>query len=319
MVGISGNLKPRLTIVHLIILCCVIPLLSSCQVEKTAVNFHVVGSSVIAVRAMRAVERFLVASYPQYQVELHLHGDQEQMLQAVSNTSNYFALLDAASISSLNSDVDGVPLFNVRSLFAVYYYFLHILVDASQLIDEERPRINRPILLYDFQDNKVLHNIGEKIFSTSTVKTEIISAVNGETIDQLQQGRVGAILFFDSYPSPLMLGSILPYTRARLLPLSETTAAILTESEEYLDVSRLPVSDYPNLINSEPILAVQIPMVLITDSATDIELVANLCQAFVENLREYRVLYPQFESLSVTDLDTGLGADQHVGMGSCAL
>lgn len=309
--------KQRRIIIYVVAMCCIVSALSSCQDERVAVDFHVIGNPVIAAQSARALARSFATSYPQHKTNVQLYSDQEQMIEALLNTPNSFALLDSASISTLKDNSDIVAVLGIRSLFAVYYYFLHILVDASQLINEEQPQINRPILFYDFQKNSALYNIGEQIFSTSAMETEIISEMNDGTIDQLQRGRVGAILFFDSYPSPLILDNIAPYTRARLLSLSKRPATNLIESVQYLDASLLPVSDYPYLINSESVLTVHIPMVLITDAATDIGLVADLCEVFVANIEGYRTLYPQFESLSVSNIGKGLGVEQHIGIGDC--
>lgn len=283
--------------------------LLSCRDPRIEVSFHVATTPPIALQSARAVRRFFSNAYPHYRVSVHSHASQGEVIDALLRHDNSFAFIAPSS--------PPLPPMGVRSVFAVYYNFLHILVDASYLIQEETPRLDAPILLYEYQPRAAMERVVTQVFGASSVGVQVTADINDDAIARLQRGEIGAVAFFDTYPSMLLSDIVASHTRVRLLPLSPAITSSIVEDTSYLGVDRLPVEAYPYLINSEPIPALYIPTILVTDNTTDSRLVSELCESFMRNILEYRTLYPQFESLLPTGTRRDTRVPVHIGANDC--
>ena len=299
----------------------VAPLISACKAPQTEVHFYALNTPEIESQSARALARLFSADYPQYRIVMRLYGSRSEMITDMYTTDNAFALIDAGSAFFIDRIVDADPPIsgtNIRTVFAAYQNFFHVLIDANALTDERQPRTNAPIAFHSPAWQFAFDEVGTQIFGPrANDGLRLLDTINSDTVVSLESGELGAIAFFDVYPSTLITASVPPYTRARLLPLTSSITDPIVADAPYLSVDLLPIDSYPNLINGQTLPALYIPTVLITARHTGAQLVSEVCRAFVDNFERYRTLYPHLDTLSSVDIQRGLGAAVHDGATDC--
>ena len=297
---------------------------SAASAASVSINIHVMGNMPTALQSAHTLARFLLSADLGYGVDIYTHLEYRDVIDSMRDIPNSFAIIDTPHLF-YNVDGDVAPnnapvvdTSNIRSLFALYQNFLHVLTNATALVDESNPRTGAPIAYYGAAHRTFISDIGAQIFNVrSDNMQELTMPVTTDLIRKLEQDLFGAIVFLDTYPSSLILSASTPYMHARLLPLSHNIIEDIVTDLPYVYNALLPIQLYPHVLNINAIPTLYTPTVLVTNTGTDMRIVQHICDVFKDNFQEYRTLYQQFELLTIDNVQRGLGIPLHAGVHDC--
>jgi len=285
------------------------------------ITIYVLRDQGLALRAARAIVRFVGAMESAYNFTILSLATHEEIIATVRATPHAFAIANAAQLLYINEASKPEAIIDtshIRALFALYQNFLHVLINPISLVDESSPKFSAPIIYYgqNIPASTRVH-IGRVLRVADGRARAVRQAIDSAAITRVETGELSALLFFDTYPSPAITMTLTPVNYTQLLPITSTLAEDILQDIGYLSTTTLPIKEYPYLINSIPVQTLSIPTVLITAAATDALLVREMCRAFNAHFEEYRTLYQQFEPLTRRTAQDSIGIPLHPQAEEC--
>jgi len=140
---------------------------------------------------------------------------------------------------------------------------------------------------------------------------EYVKAVEAPAL--LNDGRIDAFFYTVGHPN----GNIKEATAGRIkvfiIPIRGEGVEAMVRELSYYTPSTIPVSFYPQAVNTEDIPTVGVKATLVTSAAVDAEIVYSITREIFERLDEFKSLHPAYQVLTPENMLQGLSAPLHPG------
>jgi len=134
---------------------------------------------------------------------------------------------------------------------------------------------------------------------------------SSESAKLLQDGRIDAFFFTAGHPAGSFMEATAGRRKVRIIPIESMDTLI--EKLPYYREAKIPVDQYPNALNEEPVPTVGIKVVLVTSAKVPDETVYTFLKTLMENFDAFKEQHNALRDLDKASMAKDLFAPLHDG------
>lgn len=228
-------------------------------------------------------------------------------IKAVASGKLDIALTQAstlfAAVNGLGEWKELNPQRNIRMICNLYAESLTMVAAEDSKI-ESLQDIKGKVVSIGETGSGTLRTV-EQLLQSSAMKNiySTVHTVNLPTniaISQLQLGKIDAFFFSSGHPARIITLATMGKRKVRFVPITGVESFI--SSKPYYTDSYISKDVYPYAANTEDILSIGDPVVIITSVGEDSELIGKFTKSIFSNIRKLRDAHPALKSLNTENM-----------------
>jgi len=215
---------------------------------------------------------------------------------------------------SAGSPWAGQPQKNLRVVFSLYTEAVSLLAAADANINSLKDLKGKRVNLGESKSGQYINSTGLLSAAGIDISSDLREAVTVSmvsSLDLFKNGKIEAFFFTVGHPVIQFKEIAHGKRKAGFVPITET--APLIQHYPYYVQTKIPISFYPGLVNSEDVETIGVKATLITSTEVPDTVVYTITREICENLPRFKKLMVVLSTLTPETMMEGMTAPIHPG------